>query len=165
MAPAIPYIIAGIAASFAGYTAYQANQRNAKAATAEASFRLSKGKADEAAHMDRLKKAMAEGKVAAAKSGVSLISSSVQDVFDENLEEGMEDAVMIRMSAEAESRSLLNQAKGFRKAGNLAAIGGILGVGSSAAKAFTATPSKKSEDTIGQGNPGSRKIQVIGAGF
>ena len=145
MAPAVPYIIAGVVAAVSGYTAYATNKANAKLAKGEAAYVASKGRADEAAHMERLKKAMAEGKVSAAKQGVSLMSSSVQDVFDENMEEGMEDAVMIRMTADMESTSLLNKAKGFKKAGSLALIGGILGAGSQGAKAYNSTQGGKTK--------------------
>lgn len=139
MYQAIPYIIMAVAAAYAGYSSYQTNEYNAKIAEQDAKYALSKGQADEAQHLERMRKQMATAKVAVAGSGVSLMSNSAQDVFDENLEEGMYDAVMIRYQSEAEANSLMAKAKGFKKSARFAAIGGLLGVGANAAEGYAAT--------------------------
>ena len=139
MAPAaIPYIIMAVAAVYTGYTMNQTAKYNAKIATDEAEYQIQMGKANEAQHLDNLKKQMAKGKVATAKAGVSLMSTSAQDVFDENLEEGMYDAVMIRYGAQAGSRSLLAKASGLRAEGKAAMIGGMIGATSQGAKGYSA---------------------------
>lgn len=157
MAPAIPYIIMAVGAAYAGYTQHQAASYNAKIATQEADYRMKKGQADEEAHLDRLKKAMAEGKVATAKSGVSLMSGSAQDVFDENLEEGLYDAVMIRYGAAAESRSLLAKAAGLRSEGKAALIGGAIGASAKGAQGYQAY---KDADKPPAGNTGATTLKT-----
>ena len=151
MAPAaIPYIAYAVMAAGAVYAGYSANQSakyNAKIATQEADYRLQKGKADEAQHLENLKKQMAQGKVATAKAGVSLMSTSAQDVFDENLEEGMYDAVMIRYGAEAGSRSLLAKASGLRSEGKAAMIGGMISAAGSVAGGVSANYSPAPKTT------------------
>ena len=153
MAPAaIPYVIMAVGALYAGYKSQQMGKFNAKIATQEANYAQQKGKADEAAHLDRLKKAMATGKVAVANSGVSLMSGSAQDVFDENLEEGLYDAVMIRYGAQAESRSLLAKASGLRAEGDAAMVAGVLGAAGTAASGYSAlkAPAKAPTTTVDQ---------------
>jgi len=147
MAPlaAIPvWVYASIAAAGAVYGGVKAKQSadfNAKIATQEANYAIQKGKADEEQHLDRLKKSMADGKVAVANSGVSLLSGSAQDVFDENLEEGLYDAVMIRYGAEASSRSLLAKASGLRSEGQAAMVSGLLKAAGSIASAGSSSTS------------------------
>lgn len=137
MAPAaIPWIISAVGAVYSGVKANQLGRYNAKIANNEAAYQKSKGKAEEEQHLDRLKKSMAEGKVATAKSGVSLLSGSAQDVFDENLEEGMFDAVMIRYGAEAGSRSLIAKGKGLRSEGKAALVSGLIRAGGKGAQAY-----------------------------
>ncbi len=127
---AIPYVVMAVGAVYAGYKTKQMNDFNAKIADQEADYQESKGKADEIQHLSRLKKAMAQGRVAVANSGVSLMSGSAQDVFDENLEEGLYDAVMIRYGAEASSHSLLARAEGLRTQGKNAMTAGLIGAAS-----------------------------------
>lgn len=154
MAPAIPYIIMAVAAAYAGYTSYQTNKYNAEIAQQDANYALQKGKADEERQLERMRKQLSEAKVAVAGSGVSLMSNSAQDVFDESLEEGMYDAVMIRYSAQAEAQGLLAQAKGFKRGAKFAVIGGLLGATSSAAKGYNPT-SKAPETTPSPGSAGA----------
>lgn len=128
MAPqALPLVIMAVGSLYAGYKAKQMGDFNAKIAKQEANYALQKGKADESQHMERVRKAMAQGQVAVANSGVSLMSGSAQDVFDENLEEGIYDAIMIRYGAQAESRSLMAKASAYKNEGKAKLIAGVLG--------------------------------------
>lgn len=135
MAPAVVAWI-GVAISAAGavYSGVQqkkAAKFNQQIANNEATYQAQKGEAEERRHLAAMKKAAGEGRVAAAKSGVSLLSGSVQDVFDENTEEGLYDAVMIRHGAKMASESATAQASMFKHQGNTALTSGIIKAGSS----------------------------------
>ena len=137
MAP-IPVWVAyvGMAVSAAGavYSGVQQKKAadfNAKIAQNEATYQQQKGEAEERRHLVAMKKAAGEGRVAAAKSGVSLLSGSVQDVFDENTEEGLYDAVMIRHGAQMASESATAQSSMFKSQGSTALTSGFIKAGSS----------------------------------
>jgi len=133
MGPMAVPIMMAVTALYQGYSAHRAASLNAKIAKSDATYQLQKGEADEKQHMNNLRKQMATGKVAAATSGVSLLSGSTQDVFDENLEEGIFDALMIRNSAQQAANSSLAKAAQFQQQGKQALIGSFLQAGTSLA--------------------------------
>ena len=124
--------VAGAAGTvYSGVQQKKAAKVNAQIATNEATYQAQKGEAEEKRHLANMKKAAGEGRVAAATSGVSLLSGSVQDVFDENTEEGLYDAVMIRHGAKMASDSATAQASMFMHQGNTALTSGFIKAGSS----------------------------------
>jgi hypothetical protein len=142
LAPFVPYLV-GLMAAGTAYGAYTANQTakfNEKMARQEADYQKAKGKVEGEQHLDRMRKQLAEQRVAFAKSGVSLMSSSVQDVFDEDLEEGLFDAIMIRQGSDVAARASLIKASSYRAEGRAALVQGALGVGSTLLTSAQKTP-------------------------
>ena len=94
----------------------------------EAAYQRERGEIDADKHMESVRKLIAQGNLAFAKSGVRLSSTSVSEVFTENMGEGLFDAAMIRADAESKARqaeagstSYSNESKNAKTAGYLEA--------------------------------------------
>lgn len=77
-----------------------------RAAVEESKYQLYRGKADAEKKMENVKKLIAKGNLAFSKSGVRMSSASVQDVFRENMQEGLYDAEMIRKDSEYKAENI-----------------------------------------------------------
>lgn len=146
MAPAaVPFVFMGASALYAGYSAKQTADFNAKMANQEATYQDQKGAAEEKQQMERMRKLMGSTRVAGAKSGVSLMSGSFQDVFRENAQDMIYDALTIRHNADIAAESSRARASAFKSEGR-AAVGKSLldaaAVGSMAYNKFSVPGSK-----------------------
>lgn len=117
-------------AIYGGVKSYQTAKFNQKVASNEADYQKNKARLDEEKHREKFAKFQARGKVQAVKSGVSILSTTADEVFNENLEEGLFDAAMIRYGGERAAESAQAQASQFGSQATGAVIGAAFKTGS-----------------------------------
>lgn len=122
--------VSAAGAVYGGVTSYRTAKFNQKVANNEADYQRNKAKLDAEKHREKFAKFQARGKVQAAKSGVSILSTTADEVFNENLEEGLFDAAMIRYGGERAAESAETQASLFGSQAQGAVIGTAAKVGS-----------------------------------
>lgn len=118
-------------AAYGGYTAYTTAKTNEKIAENEAKYQSQKAAAEARRQFDRTQKLMGDQRVGYAKSGVSLMSGSVQDVFASTLQESAEDMAVIKMGGDVEARRAEAQAANYSSQATGAIASTVGSVGSS----------------------------------
>lgn len=131
-----PFVIAAAAVGYSAYSQVQISSFNEKMANQEADYQRQLGEVKESRQRRNMRKAIGEQTVAAAASGVSLLSGSIMDAFTESTSEGIFDSLMIRNGAKAETRGALIKASEESYRGRSAAVGGFLGVAAPIAKGY-----------------------------
>lgn len=123
-------VISAATGAYAGYSSYQTASFNADIADKEATYQQQKGEVESEEAMKRMRIAMADAKVDAATSGLSLLSSSFESVFEETAEEGIFDALILKNNADNQVSSALSQKSLFGQQAGASLIKGGLGAGS-----------------------------------
>lgn len=132
MAPplVVAAVVTAVGAAYAGYQSYQVGKFNEELAETEAQYQQNKAKLDESRHRDNVKRIIGQQRVAFAKSGVSLLSDSVQDVQTDTLSEAELDARIIRAGGEINAYRSKMEGVNARRQGNAGLVSGLSKAGS-----------------------------------
>lgn len=125
-------ISASVAAAGAAYGAYTGKQTadfNADMAEREAVYQRQKAQFDADKHMDSVRRMIGEQRVGFASAGVSLLSSSVEDVFGDTLTQAAVDSALIQAGGDIAASKAMVQGENYKQQGVAAIAGGVQGVG------------------------------------
>jgi hypothetical protein len=139
MGAAAPIVFSALTAAGAAYTAYgqvkasryesAVAKHNAGLAEKAAADALTRGRAEEAQHREKIRNLIGTQKTAYGASGVLLDSGSPLDVMAGTAEIGELDALTIRHNAALEAWGVRSQAGGIRAQGQLKKQAGMYGAG------------------------------------